>query len=311
MFAPPTKPARVMSGMLLATDQQASVLCAHSRGQLAPRAYTAYGHQLAKGQGVGLLGFNGEQPASATGHYLLGNGYRAFNPVLMRFNTPDVSSPFGKGGVNVYAYCLGDPVNRSDPSGHVSGWAFIARNLARIVKTSRRPSFSAVDDLVSPGVARPTPRRPHHSDSSMAGTQPASQSTEGIDFIGYHGSTAQNSARLKAGLNPSHMDSSAGLSSGRGFYVAPTRQTAVDFAEVAASNTVDAQPRVYGVYARHFDARIPGRDYQFGTMGKGGLVLRNLNEMEIVLRERMYKTVTIRDQIRGRPKLPRASEAPF
>lgn len=311
MFTPPTKPARVVSGMLLVTDRQASVLCAHSRGHLVLRAYTAYGHQLAQGQGGGLLGFNGEQPASATGHYLLGNGYRAFNPVLMRFNTPDVSSPFGKGGLNAYAYCLGDPVNRSDPSGHVSGWAFIARNLARIVKTSRRPSFSAADDLGSAGVARPKPLSRLHSDSSMPSTQPVGQSTEGLDFIGYHGSTAQNSTRLKAGLNPSHMDSSAGLSSGRGFYVAPTRQTAVDFSEVAASYTDDAQPKVYGVYARHFDARIPGRDYQFGTMGEGGLVFRKLNEMEIVLRERMYKAVGVRDQIRGRPKLPRASEAPF
>ncbi|EGH35731.1 hypothetical protein PSYJA_44541, partial [Pseudomonas syringae pv. japonica str. M301072] len=37
-----------------------------------------------------------------TGHYLLGNGYRAFNPVLMRFNSPDSLSPFGEGGVNAY-----------------------------------------------------------------------------------------------------------------------------------------------------------------------------------------------------------------
>ncbi|KPZ22499.1 RHS repeat-associated core domain-containing protein, partial [Pseudomonas syringae group genomosp. 3] len=31
---------------------------------------------------------------------------------------PDSLSPFGKGGLNAYAYCAGDPVNRSDPSGH-------------------------------------------------------------------------------------------------------------------------------------------------------------------------------------------------
>ncbi len=53
-----------------------------------------------------------------TGYYLLGNGYRAFNPVLMRFNSPDSLSPFGKGGLNAYAYCAGDPVNRVDPTGH-------------------------------------------------------------------------------------------------------------------------------------------------------------------------------------------------
>ncbi|WP_230202737.1 RHS repeat-associated core domain-containing protein, partial [Pseudomonas syringae] len=45
----------------------------------------------------------------------------AFNPVLMRFNSPDSLSPFGEGGVNAYAYayCEGDPVNRVDPSGHL------------------------------------------------------------------------------------------------------------------------------------------------------------------------------------------------
>ncbi|RMV11327.1 hypothetical protein ALP17_02676, partial [Pseudomonas savastanoi] len=48
----------------------------------------------------------------------MGNGYRAYNPVLMRFNSPDSLSPFGKGGMNAYAYCAGDPVNRSDPTGH-------------------------------------------------------------------------------------------------------------------------------------------------------------------------------------------------
>lgn len=65
-----------------------------------------------------LLGFNGELCESLTGHYLLGNGYRAFNPVLMRFNSPDSLSPFGEGGINAYAYCKGDPVNSFDSDGH-------------------------------------------------------------------------------------------------------------------------------------------------------------------------------------------------
>lgn len=66
--------------------------------------------------------FNGEYPEPVTGHYLLGNGYRADNPVLMRFNQPDSLSPFGRGGLNAYAYCQGDPVNRRDPSGHISSF---------------------------------------------------------------------------------------------------------------------------------------------------------------------------------------------
>lgn len=67
-----------------------------------------------------LLGFNGEHFDPTSGTYHLGNGYRAYNPVLMRFNCPDNLSPFSAGGINPYAYCAGDPVNHTDPSGHLS-----------------------------------------------------------------------------------------------------------------------------------------------------------------------------------------------
>jgi RHS repeat-associated protein len=69
---------------------------------------------------LSLLAFNGERPDPLTGHYHLGNGYRQFNPVLMRFNSSDSLSPFSDGGLNAYAYCVGDPVNRSDPTGKIS-----------------------------------------------------------------------------------------------------------------------------------------------------------------------------------------------
>lgn len=65
------------------------------------------------------LGFNGDLCEPITGHYLLGNGYRAYNPVLMRFNSPDSLSPFGEGGINTYAYCQGDPISFRDPTGHI------------------------------------------------------------------------------------------------------------------------------------------------------------------------------------------------
>ncbi|TOL43710.1 hypothetical protein CGH97_25140, partial [Vibrio parahaemolyticus] len=64
-----------------------------------------------------FLGLNGERIDPITGVYHLGNGYRAYNPCLMRFHCPDSLSPFGKGGINPYAYCAGDPINRIDPSG--------------------------------------------------------------------------------------------------------------------------------------------------------------------------------------------------
>jgi RHS repeat-associated protein len=114
---------------LLVTDHQRSVLQASD----ARLAYPPYGHRSVAGRSASLMGFNGERADSATGHYLLGNGHRAFNPVLMRFNRPDSLSPFGKGGLNGYAYCGGDPVNRRDPTGkwNVHGW--LANALLEIV----------------------------------------------------------------------------------------------------------------------------------------------------------------------------------
>ncbi|MGG1944370.1 RHS repeat-associated core domain-containing protein [Trinickia sp. NRRL B-1857] len=67
-----------------------------------------------------VLGFTGEFRDSATAAYPLGNGYRWYFPDLMRFNAPDEMSPFDAGGANPYAYCFNDPINRSDPTGHMS-----------------------------------------------------------------------------------------------------------------------------------------------------------------------------------------------
>ncbi|EJN28104.1 RHS repeat-associated core domain protein-containing protein [Pseudomonas sp. GM78] len=108
----------VTEATLLATDQAHSVLQTH--GQTNPRqlAYTAYGHHPADSGLSLLIEFSGECPDVITGHYLLGQGNRAFNPVLMRFNSPDNLSPFGEGGINCYAYCQGDPVNFNDPTGN-------------------------------------------------------------------------------------------------------------------------------------------------------------------------------------------------
>jgi RHS repeat-associated protein len=103
---------------LLATDQQRSIL--HVTTPPVRQAYSPYGQRRVESGLGSLLAFNGELVDPATGHYLLGNGHRAFNPVLMRFNSPDSLSPFGRGGLNPYAYCLGDPVNFSDPTGRVA-----------------------------------------------------------------------------------------------------------------------------------------------------------------------------------------------
>jgi RHS repeat-associated protein len=112
---------------LLATDLQKTVLYnVHPTFNL-PQIYSPYGHRPAADGSLSLLGFTGERPDPVTGHYLLGQGYRAYNPVLMRFNNPDSFSPFGKGGINAYAYCGNDPINYMDPSGRVKLFFFARR----------------------------------------------------------------------------------------------------------------------------------------------------------------------------------------
>ncbi|CAI0732571.1 RHS repeat-associated core domain-containing protein [Serratia quinivorans] len=101
------------------TDAMNSVLSKKAAdGQCQRQSFSPYG-----GNSTALAhtpGFNGERPDPLTGTTHLGNGYRAYNPTLMRFHAPDNMSPFGAGGMNSYAYCSGDPINRSDPSGHMN-----------------------------------------------------------------------------------------------------------------------------------------------------------------------------------------------
>jgi RHS repeat-associated protein len=126
-----------VSTTLLATDLQRSVFNALDATQPHPLSYTPYGHRPAESGLLSLLGFNGERPDPVTGHYHLGNGYRQFNPVLMRFNSPDSWSPFGEGGLNAYAYCEGDPRNRVDPTGHV--FEFLINHLSKLFKFASKP----------------------------------------------------------------------------------------------------------------------------------------------------------------------------
>ncbi|WP_144142566.1 RHS repeat-associated core domain-containing protein [Paraburkholderia sp. BCC1884] len=95
-----------------------------SRDAMSLMSYLPYGDGIAS-RTVGLPGFMGERLDPVTNLYHLGDGYRVYNPRLMRFVSPDALSPFGAGGLNAYAYCAGDPVNRADPSGHMSWQASI------------------------------------------------------------------------------------------------------------------------------------------------------------------------------------------
>lgn len=110
---------RAAQTLLLAPDPRQTVLATVGLEGLNRQSYSAYGHQ--HGPAVSRTGFNG-QLREPQGWYHLGNGHRVYNPALMRFHSPDSLSPFGEGGLNGYAYCLGDPVNYTDPTGKLPDW---------------------------------------------------------------------------------------------------------------------------------------------------------------------------------------------
>lgn len=121
------------------------------------KRYSAYGYATVHKGAKQWLGYGGNRLVPPTGGYLLGNGSRLYSPSAMRFYSPDILSPFGLGGVNTYAYCGGDPVGHSDPSGH-----FRLANVPRRLK-----------DLFS-----------------------SSKNRQADVFIGYHGTSAEAGQKM-------------------------------------------------------------------------------------------------------------------
>jgi RHS repeat-associated protein len=141
---------------LTGTDGKHSVLVTSQGGTKQEYAYSPYGYRRLQAiEDMTSLGFNGERPDPVSGTYHLGNGYREYNPVLMRFNTPDSWSPFGAGGINPYGYCAGDPINGSDPSGHLSwqAWLGIGMGVLGVVATVATFGMAAAPVIAAEGVA--------------------------------------------------------------------------------------------------------------------------------------------------------------
>ncbi|KPZ28395.1 YD repeat-containing protein [Pseudomonas coronafaciens pv. zizaniae] len=110
------------TALLLMTNASNSVIGEIQQSELRTAVYKAYGERSSNdGELQSLLAFNGEVRDPSCGWYLLGKGYRAYNPELMRFHSPDSMSPFGAGGLNPYGYCIGNPIAFQDPTGHSVG----------------------------------------------------------------------------------------------------------------------------------------------------------------------------------------------
>ncbi|WP_153785065.1 RHS repeat-associated core domain-containing protein [Pseudomonas sp. EMN2] len=117
LFAVDRLAAGVHRATLLGCDAQGSVRL-EADEELRQYHYTAHGADAGPSQSsANPFGFAGERREPLTGWYIAA-GYRPYDPVLMIFLAPDSASPFGRGGLNPYTYCGGDPVNRFDPDGH-------------------------------------------------------------------------------------------------------------------------------------------------------------------------------------------------
>lgn len=137
IFAQSTLSQTVREVILTACDGQRSVRIETAANNVLI-GYSAHG--LDSGNAQSCIGYAGEYRDAQSVLYMPGSN-RPYDPQLMMFLSPDSESPFGAGGLNRYAYCAGDPVNRIDPDGH-SFWSWVGAavgvvaGLAAVVATA-------------------------------------------------------------------------------------------------------------------------------------------------------------------------------
>ncbi|MCE7764119.1 hypothetical protein GQL56_15825 [Pseudomonas putida] len=122
----------------LLVDETGTVIGTHSGP--SHQAYSPFGF-IGNNHLATRLGFNGEPYDRLSNCYPLGQGKRFYAPSRNTFNQADSKSPFDKGGINAYAYCQNDPINRYDPSGHAFEW--LRRRVLRWTGLSPTPQLTA------------------------------------------------------------------------------------------------------------------------------------------------------------------------
>lgn len=150
-----SKPANHMSRTLLLAGDSKNTVLAEMTDNIHRLVYSPYGQQSSPQEVMTHLGFNGELREAKTGWYFLGKGYRVYNPLLMRFHSPDSMSPFEEGGVNWYAYCGCEPVMNVDPTGRTF-WSKVLKvwDFFNLSNTSSGSRLNALPTQPSSGMGK-------------------------------------------------------------------------------------------------------------------------------------------------------------
>ncbi|MBA6062280.1 RHS repeat-associated core domain-containing protein [Pseudomonas juntendi] len=245
--------------------------------------YTPYGYQATT---MSLLGFNGDRLDPASGYYPLGNGHRSFSTSLMRFISPDRMSPFATGGLNSYAYCLGDPINRHDPSGENSVVRSFVKLYRRLIpkKLNLPPivnelasaetethfiSYRNIPDEYRINVVNKTDRVP-----------------DDYDLIGFHGSQNKHKQSLEAGVNASLLKRDL---LGKGLYASTNYRHANKYA--------GKDGRIFAVYGRGIERWRVG--VQFDRPGPDILLIRPPTFSNIIVRSEVRMPLRLLHQLNG------------
>ena len=126
--------------------------------------YDAWGNVISiTGTGASTIGqtnpirYRGYYYDAETGFYHLGSRY--YDPVTHRFINADgyVSTGQGVNGTNMFAYCMNNPVNMSDPTGNWPQWIkdavkWVADKIVKPIVKGVQEALSEVDATYSRGI---------------------------------------------------------------------------------------------------------------------------------------------------------------
>ncbi|AZE50360.1 YD repeat protein [Pseudomonas chlororaphis] len=204
--------------------------------------------------------------------------------------------------------------------GVVAGVAGVARYAARqaVARSASAMTSRATSTSSLSSIGRPI----QTSGKSFSAPNLRSMGLGSPEFAGYHGSNLANGQGLKAGLRSAPMGTASALERGPGFYIAPMRNLADDFAINATISGYDDATftnlyyagdagiaKTYGVYVQNYSSVLAsGRQIAWGEMSGGGFGMSPvLESIEVVLRPSLYRSVSIRSISQGaifRGRLP-------